>query len=48
MIVTCTHGDTYVSIECDNGYSPDVLDDISTHAATTLIATLRALTEAGQ
>jgi len=43
--VTVATDDTWITCETDAAYSPDLLDDISTHAATTLLATLRALAE---
>jgi hypothetical protein len=40
LVVTCTHGDTWVSIECEDDYSPDIADDLCRRASVTLLATV--------
>lgn len=42
--VTIAIGEAAVTCETDAAYSPDLLDDISTHAGATLTATIRAAT----
>ena len=41
--VTVATDDTWVTCETDSGYSPDVLDDLSTHATVALMAAVAHL-----
>lgn len=40
MDITVSHGDTAVTIEADEHYSPDLLDDMCRRASVTLVATV--------
>lgn len=40
--VTVAIGDVWASCESDASYSPDVLDDLSTQAAATAVAAVKA------
>lgn len=40
LSVTVTHNDTSVTVEADDTYSPDLIDDLCRRAAATLAATL--------
>lgn len=42
--VTVCLGDTWATCETDANYSPDLLDDLTTHAASTVLATVKATT----
>ena len=42
VTVTMCIDDTWACCETDSGYSPDVLDDLSTQAAATVLATVKA------
>lgn len=43
--VSICHGETIVTIECDSGadYSTDIIDDLTTRAAVTLLGTVKHL-----
>ena len=43
--VTVATDDTWVTCETDSGYSPDVLDDLSTHATVALMAAVAHLAQ---
>lgn len=43
LSVTVAHNDTSVSLEADDGYSPDLMDDLCRRAASTLATTLACL-----
>ncbi len=42
ITVTVCIDQTWASCETDANYSPDVLDDLSTQAAATVLATVKA------
>ena len=42
ITVTVCIDDTWACCETDSGYSPDVLDDLTSQAADTVLATVKA------
>ena len=44
ITVTVCIDDTWACCETDSGYSPDVLDDLTSQAAATVLATVKAST----
>lgn len=40
--VTVCINDTWATCQTDSGYSPDVLDDLTSQAAATVLATVKA------
>ena len=42
--VTVCIDDTWTTCETDSGYSPDLLDDLSTQAVATVLAAVKAST----